>query len=97
MTEEQLKTIRNFEVRMRQLLFLCDRLKAENADLKSQLAAQKNSNDSLRENNIQLNLKYDNLKMARLISVSRDDFKATQNRLSGLVREVDKCIALLNE
>lgn len=97
MTEEQLKAIRNFEVRMRQILFLCDRLKEENAGLKSQLEALKSSTDSLRENNIQLNLKYDTLKMARLISVSRDDFKATQNRLSNLVREVDKCIALLNE
>ena len=97
MTEEQLKIIRNFEVRVRQTLFLCDKLKEENANLQSQLSAQKDANDSLIEENTQLKLKYDNLKVARMISVSKEDFKATKNRLSKLVREVDKCIALLNE
>ena len=97
MTEEQLKIIRNFEVRVRQVLFLCDKLKAENVDLHSQLAAQRGASDSLRKENEQLKLKYDNLKVARMISAGGSDFKVTKNRLSGLVREVDKCIALLNE
>jgi len=97
MTEEQLKTIRNFEVRVRQILFLSDKLREENANLQLQLSEQKSIYDSLRTEHTQLQLKYDNLKMVRMISVSRDDFKATKNRLSKLVREVDKCIALLNE
>ena len=97
MTEEQLKIIRKFEVRIHQMLLLCDKLKEENASLQSQIAAQKSINDSLNEENSQLQLKYDNLKVARMISVGSDDFKATKNRLSKLVREVDKCIALLNE
>jgi regulator of replication initiation timing len=97
MTEEQLKIMRNFDVRVHQMFLLCDKLREENADLQSQLAAQKGVNESLNEENSQLQLKYDNLKVARMISVSMDDFKATKNRLSKLVREVDKCIALLNE
>ena len=97
MTEEQLKIIRNFEVRVRQVLFLCDKLKGENENLQLQLTEQKSINDSLSKENTQLQLKYDNLKVARMISLSREDFKATKNRLSKLVREVDKCIALLNE
>ena len=97
MTEEQLKIIRNFEVRVHQVLLLCDKLKEENASLLSQLSAQKNICESLETENSQLQLKYDNLKVARMISVSGNDFKSTKNRLSKLVREVDKCIALLNE
>jgi len=97
MTEEQLKIIRNFEVRVRQVLFLCDKLKEENTKLQLQLTEQKSMNDLLRKENTQLQLKYDNLKVVRMISVSRDDFKTTKNRLSKLVREVNKCIALLNE
>ena len=97
MTEEQLKAIRNFEVRVHQLFHLCDKLKEENANLQSQLVAQKEFFESLNKENSQLQLKYDNLKVARMISVSRDDFKATKSRLSKLVREVDKCITLLNE
>ena len=97
MTEEQIKIIRNFEVRVRQTLFLCDKLKEENANLLSQLAVQKNTNELLNEENSQLKSKYGNQQVAKVISVSRNDFKATKIRLSNLVREVNKCIALLNE
>ena len=97
MTEEQLKTIRNFEVRVRQVLFSCDKLKKENAKLQLQLTEQESMYDSLRKENTQLQTRYDNLKVVRMISVNRNDFKATKSRLSKLVREVDKCIALLNE
>ena len=97
MTREQLKTIRNFEVRVRQVLLLCDKLKKENSELQLQLTEQKSVNDSLRKEQTQLQSNYDNLKAARMISVTGNDFKATKNRLSRLVREVDRCIALLNE
>ena len=97
MTDEQLKTIRNFETRVRQVLYLFDKLKEKNEALQMQLAEQKGIIDSLKQENTQLKLKYDNLKVARMISVNPDDFKATKNRLSKLVREVDECIALLNK
>ena len=97
MTEEQLKIIRNFEIRVHQVLLLCDKLKEENANLQSQLVVQKGINESLINENSQLQIKYDNLKVARMISVSRNDFKATKSRLSKLVREVDRCIDLLNK
>ncbi len=38
-----------------------------------------------------------NLKTATTISLNGSDVKETKLRLSKLVREVDKCIALLNE
>ena len=97
MTKEQLNITRDFEVRVRQVLFLCDKLREENVKLQSQFTEQKSMNDSLRKEITQVQLKYDNLKVARMISANRDDFKTTKNRLSKLVREVDKCIALLNE
>ena len=96
MTEDQLKIIQNFEVRVRQVLLLCNKLRDENADLLLKLSAQKSINDSLRSENTQIQKKYDNLKIARMISVSKNDFKTTKDSLSKLVREVDKCIALLN-
>jgi hypothetical protein len=97
MTTEQTRLLGIFEARVRQLVLLCDKLKGENNALKVQ---QKNLNESynlLLENNNNLKSKYDNLMMARIISVRQDDFKNARNRLSGLVREVDKCIALLNK
>jgi glutaredoxin 2 len=97
MTDEQAKMVANFEAKVRQLMFLCNSLKQENAELKSLLVGQKALNESLTEENEQLKNKYDNLKMARIISVRQSDFSIAKKRLSNLVREVDKCIALLNE
>ena len=39
---------------------------------------------------------YANLKTAKMIDISSEDMKNAKSRLSKLVREVDKCIALLN-
>jgi predicted RNase H-like nuclease (RuvC/YqgF family) len=97
MTDDQVKMVANFEARVRQLMFLCDSLKQENANLQGLLVGQKALNESLTEENEQLKNKYDNLKMAKIISVRQNDFSAAQKRLSNLVREVDRCIALLNE
>jgi predicted nuclease with TOPRIM domain len=96
MTEDQLKIAANFEARVRQLMFLCDSLKRENAELKSKLAEQEVSFGSLEEEYKRLNIKYDNLKVAQMISVGQGDFKSAKDRISELVREVDKCIKLLN-
>ena len=40
---------------------------------------------------------YTNLKMARISSIIDNELRDTKQRLAMLVREVDKCIALLNE
>ena len=40
---------------------------------------------------------YTDLKTARTLSLYDKDIKDTKQKLSGLVREIDKCIALLNE
>jgi SMC interacting uncharacterized protein involved in chromosome segregation len=97
MTEEQYKLVGTFEARVRQILFLCDDLKTKNEDLKTQLEQLNESFKTIEEENKILKNKYDSLKMARLLSVKQDDFKSAKTRLSKLVREVDKCIALLNE
>ena len=97
MTEDQLKLVANFEARVRQLMFLYDELKQKNADLAENLAVEKEKSQSLEEEIKRLNIRYDNLKIARIISVKQDDFRGAKKRLSKLVREVDKCIALLNE
>lgn len=97
MTEEQRKQISNFEARVRQLMFLCDELRETNAQLREELALEKETVMSLQDEIRQMTVKYDNLKTARIISVKADDFTSAKKRLSNLVREVDKCIALLNE
>lgn len=97
MTEDQIKLLSIFEVRVRQLMMLCDDLKKENDNLKLEFEALSKSYEQLILENKTIKVKYDNLKMARIISVKQDDFKGAKDQLSKLVKEVDKCIALLNE
>jgi prefoldin subunit 5 len=97
MTEEQSKLIVGFEDRVRRLMEICDVLKKENDELRSHIETLLQSQKELEETNKTIRVKYDNLKMARIISVRQNDLKGAKNRLAKLVNEVDKCIALLNE
>ena len=97
MTEEDKKLIGSFEGKLRHFMFLYDELKQENADLKHLLIQKDKEIQSLELSRTDLEAQYTDLKMARTISLYDKDIKDTKQRLSSLVREIDRCIALLNE
>jgi len=97
MTEKEKQLLSTFEARLRHLIYLHDELKRERTELKQLLAAKETEVRSLKEQLEQLNTDYTNLKSATAISLNGGDVKETKLRLSSLVREVDKCIALLDE
>ena len=97
MTEEDRKLIGSFEGKLRHFMFLFDELKQENADLKLLLTQKDKELKQLELSRKELEARYTDLKMARTISLYDKDIKDTKQRLTSLVREVDKCIALLNE
>ena len=97
MTEEAKKLLSTFEARLRHLIYLHDELKRENAELKQLLEEEKKENERILAEYKALETSYTNLKTATAISLNGSDVKETKLRLSKLVREVDKCIALLNE
>ena len=97
MTEEDRKLIGSFEGKLRHFMFLFDELKQENADLKHLLMQKEQEILQLEQSKKELEVQYTDLKMARTLSLYDKDIKDTKQRLSGLVREIDRCIALLNE
>ena len=97
MTEEAKKLLSTFEARLRHLIYLHDELKREKAELKQLLEEEKKENERILAEYKELERSYTNLKTAPAISLNGSDVKETKLRLSKLVREVDKCIALLNE
>ena len=97
MTEEEKKLLNSFEAQLRHLIYLHDELKRENAELKKLLENEKLKNEKVQAQYDELEVSYTNLKTATAISLNGSDVKETKLRLSKLVREVDKCIALLNE
>ena len=97
MTDDQKKLLSVFEVRVRDLMSLCDQKNNRIHELEAMLEQK---NEQLRQTEqmiTDLNAKYDNMLTAKTVSVSNGDIKNARLRLSKLVREVDKCIALLNE
>ena len=97
MTDEDKKLLNTFETKLRHLIYLHDELKRENAELKRLLDLEKLKNEKVQAQYDNLEVSYTNLKTATAISLNGSDVKETKLRLSKLVREVDKCIALLNE
>ncbi|WP_165020538.1 hypothetical protein [Dysgonomonas sp. ZJ279] len=96
MAEKDEKLLAEFELRMRQLMFFCDSLKSENIRLKHEIAQKDIAIESLTKEAEQLKIKYDNLKFAKSFSSpDSDEMQIAKKRLSKLVRDVDKCIAIL--
>jgi len=95
MTNENKKLLVDLEVRIKQVMFLCDSLKEENAVLKSELITRQQQIDEAVTDLNRLKTKYDSLKIARTITAASVDVDGAKQRLSKLVREVDKCINLL--
>ena len=93
MTEDQKRLLAVFEVRVRDLMELCNKQNHKIDELTTKEAELKQAIKTIEE----LNTKCDKLLTARVVSVNEGEMKSARMRLSKLVREVDKCIALLNE
>lgn len=96
MTHEQEKALHDFEALVRRLMKAHERLRAENEELRNEIDGLNRRLEEERENVARLKRDYAVLKTARMIEVGSDDVKEAQARIAKLIREVDKCIALLN-
>ena len=66
------------------------------AETLEQLKQVSQANDLLREENKLLRQDIDSIKSAKAISLSQDNVKNARQEINQLIRQVDKCIALLN-
>ena len=97
MTEDHKRLLSVFEVRVRDLMALCNRQKEQIRELQDALIQKEDELQQTTKKIEELSIKYDNMLTARVVSVNEGEMKSAKMRLSKLVREVDKCIALLNE
>lgn len=96
MTNEELIKLEKFEAHFHLLMEKYVQLKEEKKQLTALLQEREAEISSLQLENEDLRKQYQNLKLARIISVSDQDLENSKKRLAKLVRDVDKCIALLN-
>ncbi len=97
MTDGEKKRLDKFDYNVKHLLKQHKELKENKAQLEQLLKEEKEKNERLQVYCKQIEANYSNLKTATAISLNGSDVKDTKLRLSKLVREVDKCIALLNQ
>lgn len=97
MTESYSKLLTEFETRVRHLVLFCDKLKSENEQLKHSLLEHQETILQQKETIQQLTDRYNRLKLGQYLSTEEKDIQEAKQRVNKLVREIDKCIALLNE
>jgi len=91
------KILTTFETRFRQMLLRFQDLKKENEDLYDELQASEKRIDELRQQLEQKQNDYDSLKMAKMIEITDGNLQDAKERLSRLIRDVNKCIAILSD
>ena len=96
MTDDDSILIGQFEAKIRKLMDLYNDVKLRNSQLIQEIEARNGEIRQLREEVSSLKESYLNLKQSKVLEVSGHDIDATKRRVSGLVREIDHCIELLN-
>lgn len=91
------KTLTLFTTRMRQMILQYKETKQENNSLYAMVDERDAKIKQLEAKLNQAQKDYNSLKLAKMIEISTTDFEAAKKRLSKLVRDVNKCITLLNE
>lgn len=98
MDDKQEKLLQELEVRMRQLMYLCDSLREDNMQLRNELYEKEKKTKNLTADLADIQSKYTNLKMTKSFATNnREDVENAKAKLSKLVQDVEKCISLLKQ
>ncbi len=96
MNSSQVQLIEELKSRLERLLSILEREREEKLALRnSNLELQKKSK-VYQARISELELKYANLKIAKTLLADSEDSHNAKIRVNRIVREIDKCIALLN-
>lgn len=96
MTDEEKRQLKIFDGKVRQLLQSFQVMQKENADLYVEMDRKDEEIARLKAELRQSQSDYSNLKLAKMIEISDSELKGAKQRISKLVREINKCIGLLS-
>lgn len=82
---------------IQELMRRCNVLKRDKEDLERRLEEQESAIAALQKDLEEMSIKYKDLLTAKGLVLGESDVKAAKSRFGKLVREIDKCISLLNE
>ena len=96
MTEAERQSMKRFEAKVRQVIAQMRVLQKENADLYEELESKDEELKTLKAELARSKSDYNNLKLAKMIEVSDADIKESKQKISNMVREINKCINILS-
>ena len=96
MTESE-KVLATFQTRVRDLIRRFQQLKKENEELYAMVGEGDQRIKQLQAELEQKERDYQSLKMARMVEITDGDLEGAKARLAKLIRDVNKCIALLSD
>jgi len=96
MTEGE-KALATFQTRVRQLVLRFQELKKENEELYAMVDKNEQDIKALRAKLDAQKHDYQTLKMAKMIEITDGDLDGAKDRLAKLIRDVNKCIAILSD
>ncbi len=97
MTDLEKNLLFDFKVKIKQLKAKHEAIKQERSQLVLKIEDLEVIINQLNQKNSLLEKKYENLKLAKVLDASMDENQDAKNKIQKLVREIDKCIALLNK
>ena len=86
-----------FQTRVRDMLERFKQLKQENADLLKTVEKNEQDIKDLRAQLAQADNDYRALKMAKIVEITDGDLETAKSRISQMVRDINKCIAILSD
>ncbi len=72
-------------------------LKKENMQLQQQMGEQATEIEELKARVTQADNDYNSLKMARMLEITDGNLEEAKERLAKMIRQVNKCIAILSD
>ena len=97
MTENDITVIANFEEKLYRLVLEYKKKTEQNKELTEMLTQKENALKELELRCKALEENYNNLKQARILSLNDNAVDETKERISKLVREIDRCIESLKK
>ena len=97
MTEESLLLVKELKEKIHLVFGEFEKLEKRNEELEQEIISLKNKVRFLEEEKGILGTKYENLKLAKAIEGGCGESQTARNKMNRLMREIDKCVALLND
>jgi hypothetical protein len=97
MTDEELLLLNNLKINVRQFFIEFENVENEKKTLEQNILGLKHEIELLKQEKSEISKKNEQLRLATHLLSGVDENGEAKQKINKLVREIDKCIALLNK